>query len=196
VKLLIRIRDDVWNLYKRSCALFDIKGYGAVVRNLEEEMLHMSRGCLEDGKRQLLSDCPEAYMHREIGIREEQNKLTKTARKPTVAESSLNKISATELRICLPYSEVIVDPASPYCDCREKECAEYSISEFGSHYCRKHNVIVMENPFLPKNPEDVFQITIQIISHETLHWLVGKIFGESASFVFDNSLVFDFIEKW
>ena len=118
--MLIRIRNDVWNLYKKSCALIDIKGYDVTVRNLEEEMLHISRGCLEDGKRQLMSDCPEAYMHREIGISEEQSKLTKTARNTKIDKISFSKISATELKICLRYPEVIIDPALPYCDCRER----------------------------------------------------------------------------
>jgi hypothetical protein len=75
VTLLIRIRDDVWNLYKKSCAIFDIKGDYVVVKNLEEEMLDISFRCLEDGKRQLVCDCPEAYVQRELGLAEEQNRL-------------------------------------------------------------------------------------------------------------------------
>ena len=75
MKLLIHVRDDVLNLYKKSCAIFDIKGYDAVVKNLEEEMLDISLRCLEDGKRQLTCDCPEAYVQRELGLAEEQKRL-------------------------------------------------------------------------------------------------------------------------
>jgi hypothetical protein len=155
--LLIRIRDDVWNLYKKSCALFDIKGYDAVVRNLEEELLCISRGCLEDGKRRLVEDCPEAYMQREIGIKEGQSKVTEKGRKWKIDETSFNKKGATELKSCLPYPEVIVDPAPLYCDCREKEYAEYGSFEVDPNYCPKHNVIVMENLFLPKNLKMFFK---------------------------------------
>ena len=85
----------------------------------------------------------------------------------------------------LPYPEVIIDPAPPYCDCRKKEVAEYGSFDVGPHYCPKHNVIIMENLFLPKIPEVTFQLVIEIVNHETMHWIVGNFFGEQASLGLD-----------
>ncbi len=107
----------------------------------------------------------------------------------------MNKRKSNVDKCFLPYPEVITDPAPPYCDCREKEYAEYGSFEVGPHYCPKHNVIVMENLFLPKDPEDTFQSVIEIVNHETLHWIVGKILGDPASFGLDEPRVFDFIEN-
>lgn len=94
----------------------------------------------------------------------------------------------------LPYPEVIIHSAPPYCDCRQKEYGKYASFIFSLHYCAEHNVIVMELPFFPKD-EDIFQITIQIIDHETLHWILEKIFGEPVSLALDNSSVLNFIQK-
>ncbi len=58
---------------------------------------------------------------------------------------------------------------------------------FGPHYCPKHNVIVLETFFLEdEDQKSIPELTIQIINHETLHWILCKDFGESVSAVFDE----------
>lgn len=88
----------------------------------------------------------------------------------------------------IEYPEVIIDPFSPYCDCREKEFRKYAIIGYGPHYCPKHNVIILECFFLPKDPEEIFEIAIEIVNHETMHWIFCKVFSESISLMFEDLL--------
>jgi len=83
--------------------------------------------------------------------------------------TALNKRNFSVKNCFFSYPEVIIDPAPLYCNCREKEYAEYGSFNVRPRYCPKHNVIIMENLFLPKNSDDSFQSIIEIVNHETLH---------------------------
>ena len=86
------------------------------------------------------------------------------------------------------YPIVIVDPSPPYCDCRQKEYEMYGGFCSGCCYCPEHNVIIMENLFMSKDPTVRFEETIEIIDHETMHWIFCKDFSKSISLKFDDIL--------
>jgi len=86
------------------------------------------------------------------------------------------------------YPEVIVNPSLPYCDCRQKEFDEYGGFCVGPSYCPKHNVIIVENLFMFKDETKEFEEMIEIINHETIHWILCKEFSESVSLKFDDVL--------
>ena len=70
--VLIEIDDEVWELYKKSWALLGTKTHEGLIKMLEVQLWEESYGCIEDGKKQLMSDEPEALVLREIGLMEEK----------------------------------------------------------------------------------------------------------------------------
>jgi hypothetical protein len=70
--VLIEIRGDAWEVYKRSWALMGIRSHEELVRILEDDIEEKSISVIEDAERQLIDDEPEAYVRREIGILKEK----------------------------------------------------------------------------------------------------------------------------
>ena len=95
----------------------------------------------------------------------------------------------------IEYPRVIVDPFSPYCDCKEKEYQNYGATAIGPHYCPKHNVIILEGIYSQQEIEEISFLAVEILIHETMHWILGKIFGEPVSYDFDNEKICEFIEN-
>jgi hypothetical protein len=71
--VIIDIDDEVWDVYRRSWALMEVRGYKELVRFLEIEMWEHSCDVLEHAEHQLLSDEPEAFVRRAIGIDKKKN---------------------------------------------------------------------------------------------------------------------------
>lgn len=63
-------------MFKKSWALMGIREHNALVRMLEDTIFDSSVDVIEDAKRQLLDDTPEAYIQREIGLKQERRKRT------------------------------------------------------------------------------------------------------------------------
>ena len=69
----IEISDDVWERYKLSWALMDIREHKDLVKMLEDDLLEKSNSVIEDSERQLMDDkSPEALARREIGLMKEE----------------------------------------------------------------------------------------------------------------------------
>jgi hypothetical protein len=92
------------------------------------------------------------------------------------------------------YPEVVVNPDPPYCDCRLREYLKTSGSCIGPSYCPKHNIISVGGMYGPEDIENIDKVTVYVIVHETLHWVLGKIFGEPASYWLDSDTVSNFLE--
>ena len=92
------------------------------------------------------------------------------------------------------YPEVVVDPYPPFCDCRLREYLEYFFFRVGAGYCPKHNVISVGAMYGPKNVERMDKITESLMLQETLHWLLGRTFGEPASYWLENETVSKLLE--
>ncbi len=87
------------------------------------------------------------------------------------------------------YPEVILYFDFRYCDCSVQAYIETGMLNggvFGSRYCPKHNVIIIEGFWEPDELASIAQITIEIINHETLHWILCRDFDESTSLWFDE----------
>jgi len=70
--VLIEVDDEIWNIYKRSWALFGVKTHAELVRMLERYMEEGSMEVLNGAERILISDEPEALVRREIGLAKER----------------------------------------------------------------------------------------------------------------------------
>jgi hypothetical protein len=92
------------------------------------------------------------------------------------------------------YPEVVVNPAPPYCDCQLREYLETRGSHIGPSYCPKHNVISVGGMYDQKDLQNIDKVTVNVIVHETLHWILGRIFGEPASYWLDSDTVSKFLE--
>ena len=68
----IEISDSVWERYKLSWALIDIREHRDLVKMLEGDLLCASDSVIEDAERHLMDDTPEAYARREIGFMKEE----------------------------------------------------------------------------------------------------------------------------
>lgn len=68
----IEIDDEVWELYKKSWALFGVRTHEELVKTLNNSLWDDSIVVLEDSERHLISNEPEALMRREIGLTKEK----------------------------------------------------------------------------------------------------------------------------
>lgn len=68
----IWIDDEVWEVFKRSWALCDVRTHEKLVRMLEVELWENSISVLEDAEVNLVGETPEAYALREIGREKER----------------------------------------------------------------------------------------------------------------------------
>lgn len=75
ILVLIEIDDEVWEIYKKSMALLGVRTHEELVRMIEIQLWEESYGCIEDGKKQLMSDEPEALVLRAIGLMEEKKTM-------------------------------------------------------------------------------------------------------------------------
>jgi hypothetical protein len=103
--------------------------------------------------------------------------------------SGLEKITVEPAEDVSSYPEVVLMAHPPFCDCEIKEYFKSCISHLGPEYCEKHNVISVGGMFEPKHLENIDKIAIEIITHETLHWILGVTVGEPASHWLDQSSV-------
>ena len=72
--VLIEVDDEIWNLYKRSWALFGVKTHAELVRMLERYLEECSGDVLQEAESILISHEPEALMRREMGLMKERMK--------------------------------------------------------------------------------------------------------------------------
>jgi len=91
------------------------------------------------------------------------------------------------------YPEVVVNPI-PYCDCQLREYLETRGSHIGPSYCPKHNVISVGGMYGPEDIKNIDKVAVYVLVHETLHWLLGRIFGEPASYWLDTDTVSKLLE--
>jgi hypothetical protein len=65
----IEISDYIWERYKLSWALMDVREHKDLVRMLECDLLDKSNLVIEDSERHLMDDeAPEALARREMGL--------------------------------------------------------------------------------------------------------------------------------
>jgi len=98
----------------------------------------------------------------------------------------LERLNVNPVSNISSYPEVIIDPETPYCDCRVKEYLKTAAIDIGPQYCPRHNVIVVEGLFDSKDLEKIAEVTVFVINHETLHWILCKNFDESTSLNLDK----------
>jgi hypothetical protein len=106
----------------------------------------------------------------------------------------LERLTVDSVNDLSSYPEVVVDPNPPFCDCRLRDYLETAFMSLGPSYCPKHNVISVGGMYEPKHIENIDKVAEYVIVHETLHWVLGKIFGEGASYWLDKDTVSKFLE--
>ena len=110
------------------------------------------------------------------------------------ASLGLEQLSVEPVNDLSLYPEITTESAAPYCDCELKEYLKTAIMCFGPHYCPTHNVIIIQGLFEPSELATIAEVTVSILNHETLHWVLYKNFEETISLSLDNDTVFDFVE--
>ena len=102
------------------------------------------------------------------------------------SSSELERLNVDPIVNRSSYPEVIVEFTSQYCDCRLVDYFENPVvTSFGTRYCPKHNVIILE-VFRQEDLEDVAKMTVLLINHETLHWILCRHLSESISLSLDR----------
>ena len=107
--------------------------------------------------------------------------------------SGLEKLTVDLVSDLSSYPEVVVDPDPPFCDCRLRDYLETMVYHMAPQYCHVHNVIALGGLYEQKDLEDI-DVIVGVITHETLHWVLGKIIGEPASHWLDTETVSDFLK--
>jgi hypothetical protein len=69
----IEIDDEVWGVFKRSWAVMGVRTDEHLIRMLEIDLWEGAISVLETAERALISDTPEAYVRREIGLEKERS---------------------------------------------------------------------------------------------------------------------------
>lgn len=108
----------------------------------------------------------------------------------------LEKLNVEPVSDRSSYPEVMLYSTFPYCDCSVRAYIERGGSNggiFGSRYCPKHNVITLEGFWRHEELGAIAEEAVEIINHETLHWILCRDFDESASMSLDNEAVSAFI---
>lgn len=100
--------------------------------------------------------------------------------------SSLKRLNVEPVSDLSPYPEVTLISETPYCDCVLKEYLETFSLHIGPAYCPKHNVIIVHLLLEPEQIERIEEVTIEIINHETLHWILCRDVGNNVSHDLDK----------
>ncbi len=109
---------------------------------------------------------------------------------------ALKRLNVDPADSCSEYPDVIFCSDFPYCDCSLQAYIETGMPNggiFGPRYCPKHNVIILEVLLRPDDIPSIAEITVEIINHETLHWILCRDFGESVSTSFDKPRARNFV---
>ena len=131
--------------------------------------------------------CPQCHVgtlepHRDLLFCEQCGSLYQHPSVTAALFSKLRKQYVEPVSDLSDYPTVAVKYES-HCDCNLREAIERpGGGQFGPHYCPKHNVIFLETFFLDSEEQkSIPEVIVQVIVHETLHWVLCKDFGESVS---------------
>jgi hypothetical protein len=114
----------------------------------------------------------------------------------TTPSSDLERLTVNPAVDLSAYPEVVVYPEPPYCDCRLREYLQTMCIDLGPSYCPRHNVISIGGLYEQQDLKNIDQTTINVIVHETLHWVLGKTYSEKASYWLDEDNVSNFLETF
>jgi hypothetical protein len=113
---------------------------------------------------------------------------------------SMSRLSGLEKRTVEPatdlsqYPEVVIEAEPPFCDCEVRLYLETLGISVAPRYCEIHNVISLAALYSSKHVENIDKVAVELLVHESLHWLLGWFVCESASYWFDNHTVYEFLE--